>query len=59
MHLYVVGLTALKTMIHMLYDELDRGAKSVYLDAMEARVLFQKDVTTEYVETITHYQASH
>lgn len=27
MHQYVFGLNALKTMVHMLSDELDRGAK--------------------------------
>ena len=46
MHMYVVGLVSLKTMMHMLSNELDRGAKSVYLDAMEAMVRFHKDVTT-------------
>ena len=40
MHQYVVGLVALKTMLHMLSDELDRGAKSMYLDATKARVFF-------------------
>ena len=59
MHQYVVGLDALKTMIHMLSDELDRGAKSVYLDATEARVHFKQDVTIEHVNTITGYKAWH
>ena len=58
-HQYVVGLIALKTMMRMLSDELDRGAKSVHLDATEARVCFQKDVTIEYTDTITDYQAWH
>ena len=40
MHQYVSRLPALKTKMHMLYDELDRGAKSVYPDATEARVHF-------------------
>ena len=38
MHQYVVGPTVLKTIMCMLYDELDRGARSVYPDATEARV---------------------
>ena len=46
MHQYVAGLVALKTMMRMLSDELDRGAKAMYLDAIEARLRFQKDVTT-------------
>lgn len=41
MHQYVFGLVALKTMMHMLSDELDRGARLVYLDETEARVFFQ------------------
>lgn len=41
MHQYVFGLTALKSMMHMLVDELDRGARSVYSDAMKVRVQFQ------------------
>lgn len=45
--------------MHMLSNELDKGAKSVYLDASEARVHFQKDVTTEYMDTITYYPTWH
>ena len=59
MHLYVVGLATLNTMKHMLADELDRGAISVYPDATEARVLFQQDVTIEHANTIMDYQAWH
>jgi len=40
MHQYVVGLVALKTMMRMLLDELDRGARAAYLDATEVRVHF-------------------
>jgi len=40
MHQYVVGPAALKTMMCMLSDELDRGARAVYPDAIEARVHF-------------------
>jgi len=53
---YVVGPTALKMMMHMLSDELDRGAISMYSDATEARVHFQKDVTFECVNTIKDNQ---
>lgn len=40
MHQYVAGPFVFKTMMRMLYDELDRGAKSVFLNVMEARVQF-------------------
>jgi len=40
MHKYFFGLNALKTMMGMLSDELERGARAVYLDAMEERVKF-------------------
>lgn len=59
MHQYVVGPATLKTMMCMLYDELDRGAKSVYSDSTEVRVFFQKDVNMEYADTITNYQGWH
>ena len=59
MHQYVGGLATLKTMMHMLLDELDRGARAVYPDVMEARVRFYKYVTTEYTDTIADYQAWH
>jgi len=59
MHQYVVGPDALKTMKRMLYDKLDKGAKSLYPNATEARVRFHKNVTTEYANTITNYQAWH
>lgn len=45
--------------MHILYDKLDRGAKLVYLDAMEARVHLHKDVTTEYADTVTDYHYWH
>lgn len=59
MHKYVVGLTALKTMMQILSNELDRGARVVYSDAMEARVRFQKYVTLEYMDTIADYRSWH
>lgn len=59
MHQCVAVLAALKTMMCMLLDELDRGAKSMYPDATKARVCFHKDVTIEYMDTIIDYQAWH
>ena len=59
MHQNVVGLATLKTMMCMLSDELDKGAKSMCLDATKARVHFQKDITIEYTNTIIDYQAWH
>ena len=50
MHQYVAGLAALKEMMHMLSDELDRGAQAVYPDTMEATVRFWKDVTIDYMD---------
>ena len=59
MQKYVVGPATLKTMMHILLDELDKGAREVYLDAMEARVRFQTDVTAEHTETIKDYRSWH
>lgn len=59
MHKYVAGPTTLKTKMCMLSDELDRGAQAVYLDAMEARARFQKDVTLQYMDTIMDFRAWH
>ncbi len=59
MHQYVPGLTTLKTMMHMLLDELDKGARAVYLDFMEERVHFHKYVALEYTNNITSYRARH
>lgn len=55
----VVGMTSINTIMHMLSDKLDRDAKSVHPDAMEVRVFFQNEVTTEYADTIIDYQAWH
>ena len=43
----------------MLQDELDRGSRSAYMEAMEARVCFQKYIIKLYMDTITDYQAWH
>jgi len=59
MHKYVAGLATLKTMMCMLSEELDIGARAVYPDAMEARVKFYKDVTLEYMDTIADYRSWH
>lgn len=59
MHKYVVGQRSLKEMMHMLTDELDRGARAMYVDAMEARARFQKDVTLEHTDTIADYRSWH
>jgi len=59
MQQYVARPDTPNTMMHMLFDELDRCSKSVHLSAMEARVCFQKDVTIEYRDTTTDYQAWH
>ena len=55
MHKYVVDPAALKTMICILLEKLDRGARAVYRDAMEARVKFQIDVTAEHTNAIKDY----
>ena len=59
MHKYVVCLAALKVMMHMLTNELDRGARVVYPDAMEARVRLQKAVTLEHTDTSADYKSWH
>ena len=59
MQKYVVGPATLKTMMHMLSDELDRGARAVYPDAMEARFRFLMDVIAEHTNTLKDYQSWH
>lgn len=54
---YVAGLATLRMLLHILSDELDRGAQVVYLDAMEARFRFQTDVMAEHTNTIRDYQS--
>lgn len=41
----------------MLQDDLYRGFKIIYMKAMEARVHFDKEITSQYGDTITQYQA--
>ena len=57
MHKYVAGPATLKTMLRMLSDELDRGARAMYPNSMEVKVNFQMDVTTEHMDTIRDYRA--
>ena len=59
MHKYVVGPVALKTMMRMISDKLDKGARAVYLDVVEERVRFHKDVTLVYTDTIVDYRSWH
>ena len=40
MRKYVVGPSTLKTMMRMLIDKLDKGARAMYPNAMEDRVCF-------------------
>jgi len=59
MQMYIIGLGFLKTKLCMLQEEFDQGSKSVYLEEMEARVHFQKDIIKEYSDTIADYQTWH
>jgi len=45
MQRYIGGPVMVNTMLHMLQKKLDIGSKTIYPDAMEARVLYQKDTT--------------
>ena len=59
MHKYVASPDTLKTMMHMLSDDLDRGSRAVYPDAMKGRVKCQMDVTAEHTDTIKDYRYWH
>ena len=54
---YVAGSATLKTVMRMLTDELERGAREMYPDAMEARFRFQTSVTTKHTDTLKDYQS--
>ena len=56
MQKYIGGPIMVNTMLHMLQNELDTGSKTIYLDAMEARVFFQKYTIKEFGDTVTQYQ---
>ena len=40
---YIGGPIMVNTMLQMLQDELDTGSRTIYPEAMEARVRYQKD----------------
>ena len=42
MQKYIGGPTTLRIVLRVLQDELDRGFRTIYLEAMEARVCFSK-----------------
>jgi len=44
-------------MLDMIQYELEKGYKTIYSEAMEARVYFHKDITKGYGDTIAQYQA--
>ena len=56
LRMYIIGPALLKTKLHMLQDKLDWGSKSVYPEAMEPRVHFQKYINKEYADTIIHFR---
>lgn len=47
MQKYIGGPATLRTMLCMLQDELEKGSRNIYLEAMEARVHFQKYITKQ------------
>ena len=55
MQKYISGPTTLKTMLCMLQDELDRGFRTIYVEAMEVRVFLDKHITKKYGDTIAQY----
>jgi len=52
MQRYMSGPATLRIMLHVLQDELDRGFRTIYSEAMEARVCFDKDVIKQCGHTI-------
>jgi len=44
MQRYISGPTTLTTMLCMLQDEMDRGFRTIYPKAMDARASFNEDV---------------
>jgi len=59
MHQYVARPTSLKTMMHIISDELDRRTIVVDPDATEARHHYEQDVNIKLTNTITENQTSH
>lgn len=57
MQKYIGGPVMVKTMLHMLEDELDKGSKTIYPKSMQARVRYQKDTIKQFGDIIAQYQA--
>ena len=57
MQKYIGGPVMVNTMLHRLQNELDTGSKTIYPDAKEARVRYQKDTIKQFGDIITQYQA--
>ena len=55
MQMYISGPTTLKIVLRMLHDELDKGFRTIYPEAMEARLCFEKEITKQYEDTIEKY----
>lgn len=56
---YGSGMATLKIMMCMLIDDLEKGARVVYPNAMEVRFRFHIDVTAEHMDTLKDYQSWH
>lgn len=54
---YIGGPIVVKAMLHILQDELDKGSKTINLEAMEARIHYQKDAIKKFGDNIAQYQA--
>lgn len=57
MHTYIGGPVQINMMFLLLKKETQIGSKSVYLDAMEARVFFQPDTIIQFGDVIMQYKA--
>jgi len=54
---YIGGPSNINTMLFLLNKETQIGSKTVYLDAMQARVYFQPNILTKFEEIIAQYKA--
>ena len=54
-HKHIDGPVMVKTMLHMLQDELDKGSKTIYPESMEARVRYQKYTIKQFWDIIVQY----
>ena len=59
MQKFIDGPVKVKTMLLMLQNKLDIGSKTMYPNAMEAKVCFQQDIVKQFGYTITQYQYWH